>query len=381
MSTIWETSSPKVLLLHAYSPKNSGDGLLVELAKTTVLRALGKADFRVVASEAEAFDGPGYIQWRARLLGESRGMFRRLAMLATGLFGACREITELANEADLIVAVGGGYLRGGSFGPAVKSWGAHYGQLKLAAKHGHKTIYLSQSIGPFRGPYKRSIARQLNKITTVCVRDDRSVAEFANVASISRMPDLAVLELARQPLEAQQNGLIAERPVLVAREISKPRNYYEFLNEASQSKQFEWALQSTGGGNDDLPLTQRLGGSTPRPMAKILAGSEPRIVVSTRLHGALSSLIAGFPAIHLSYERKGWGAYEDIGLGDYVLNARDATMAQVTALMERIRTDPEEFWSRIRAKQAEIRTVEARLLDSIKSIVAGTTSRSSDHFN
>ena len=373
MSTTWEASSPRVLLLHAYSPKNSGDGLLVELAQATVLRALGSAEFRVIASEASAFGGDEYIQWRDRLLSKSARIPRRAAMLATGFLGPSSEIKELAEQADLIVAVGGGYLRGGSIGAAIKSWGAHYGQLKLAARYGHKAIYLSQSIGPFRGVYKRAVARQLAKVRTVCVRDDRSLTEFSNVASVLRMPDLAVLELARQSRGAGVSALLAEDAVIVARELPKPRTYYEFLNDASDSKRFEWALQSTGGGNDDLPLTQRLGTGTPRPMAEVLADESPRIVVSTRLHGALSSLIAGFPAIHLSYERKGWGAYEDIGLDEFVLNARDTTLPQVEALMKRINEDPEAFWSLIETKKAEVRLMENRLLNIISSIVNGSS--------
>lgn len=372
MSTTWEASSPRVLLLHAYSPKNSGDGLLVELAKATVLRALGNADFRVIASEASAFEGDEYVQWRDRFLSKSTRIPRRAAMLATGFLGPCNEIKELAQQADLIVAVGGGYLRGGSIGPAIKSWGAHYGQLKLAARYGHKAIYLSQSIGPFKGVYKRAVARQLAKIRTVCVRDDRSLSEFASVASVLRMPDLAVLELARQPRPSGVSTPLSDDPVIVARELSSPRRYYELLDEASKSKRFEWALQSTGGGNDDLPLTQRLGTGTPRPMAEVLADESPRIVVSTRLHGALSSLIAGFPAIHLSYERKGWGAYEDIGLDDFVLNARDATLPQVNALMQRILGNPDAFWSLIETKKAEIRSRENDLLDVISSVVNGS---------
>lgn len=372
MSTTWEASSPRVLLLHAYSPKNSGDGLLVELAKATVVRALGSADFRIIASEASAFDGDGYVQWRDPILSKSAHVPRRAAMLATGFLGPSSEIRELAKQADLIVAVGGGYLRGGSIGPAIKSWGAHYGQLKLAARYGHKTVYLSQSIGPFKGVYKRAVARQLAKIHTVCVRDDRSLTEFSNVASVTRMPDLAVLELARQPSEIGDTRL-ANDPVIVARELPTPRTYYEFLNDASGSKRFEWALQSTGGGNDDLPLTQRLGTGTPRPMAAVLGDETPRIVVSTRLHGALSSLIAGFPAIHLSYERKGWGAYEDIGLDEFVLNARDTTLPQVEALMKRIHENPEAFWSLIETKKAEVRRMEAKLLDVISSIVCGSS--------
>lgn len=364
----WTSDDPKVLLLHAYSPKNSGDGLLVELARATVLKALGSADFRVVASDAIAFEGDEYIQWGPPGIADSTRIPRRLAMLATGILGGSKSIQALVREADLVVAVGGGYLRGGSLGPAIKSWGAHFGQLRLAAGEGRKAVYLSQSIGPFSGLYKRAIAKNLAKVHTVYARDDRSVSEFSDVASIVRMPDMAVLELASAPQHPRASLALDAKPVFIARELTRPRNYYALLDEASKSDQFEWALQSTGGGNDDYPLTKRLSNQEPRTMKAVLADNTPRIVVSTRLHGALSSLIAGFPAIHLSYERKGWGAYEDLGLGDFVLNARDATLPQINALMDRIRARPDEFWSTIEVNRVKIQEMHNALIDTVRSI-------------
>lgn len=371
----WISDDPKVLLLHAYSPKNSGDGLLVDLARATVLKALGSADFRVVASDAGAFEGDEYAQWGPPGLGHSTRIPRRIAMLATGILGGSKSIQAMVRDADLVVAVGGGYLRGGSVGPAIKSWGAHFGQLRLAAREGHKAIYLSQSIGPFSGIYKRAIAKHLAKVRTVYARDDRSVREFSNVASIVRMPDLAVLELATARQHSRATLALDDTPVFVARELTRPRGYYELLNAASKSGQFEWALQSTGGGNDDYPLTKRLGNQEPRTMKSILAENAPRIVVSTRLHGALSSLIAGFPAIHLSYERKGWGAYEDLGLGEYVLNARDATLPQINELMDRIRSRPEDFWSTIETNRLKIQKMHSSMITTIRSLAnnAGNT--------
>lgn len=366
----WKSDAPKVLLLHAYSPKNSGDGLLVELAKSTVTKALGTVDFRVIASDAEAFPGDEYLQWGPPGLGQGAGVPRRVAMLATGVFGGSGSIRALVRDADLIVAVGGGYLRGGSLGPAVKSWGAHFGQLRLAAAQGHKSIYLSQSIGPFSGVYRRAIARNLAKIRTVYARDDRSLAEFSDVPSMVRMPDMAVLELATAPTDPRSSMPVTGKPVFVARELTNPRRYYGLLDDISESDQFEWALQSTGGGNDDYPLTKRLGFQEPRSMQSVLSEDSPRIVVSTRLHGALSSLIAGFPAIHLSYERKGWGAYEDLGLDDFVLNARDATLPQINDLIGRIRSHPSEFWDRIANKRVEIQKVHDSLITNVRSIVS-----------
>lgn len=41
------------------------------------------------------------------------------------------------------------------------------------------------------------------------------------------------------------------------------------------------------------------------------------VVISVRLHGSLQSMISGCPSIHLSYERKGFGAFSDLGVSEY----------------------------------------------------------------
>lgn len=368
MSNTWTSDLPKVLFLHAYSPRNSGDGLLVDLARDAVVASLGPADIKVIASDADAFGGSEFEQWEAPLISRTPFISRRLSMLATGMVGPTQRIRQLMEEADLIVAVGGGYLRGGALGPAVKSWGAHYGQLRLAARHGQKTVYLPQSIGPFSGTYKRAIGKALSNIHTVYVRDDRSVSEFASVGSLKRMPDLAVLELANTPPALGKQENLAGNPIFVARELSNPRGYYNLLDEASKSDQFEWALQSTGGGNNDYPLTRRLSSREPQPLRNILSGPESRIVVSTRLHGALSSLIAGFPAIHLSYERKGWGAFEDLGLDEFVLNARDASLAQVNDLIQKIRSNPSKYWTTIDNHRSRILAQHRLMISRVRDI-------------
>ena len=92
-----------------------------------------------------------------------------------------------------------------------------------------------------------------------------------------------------------------------------------------------------------------------------------RIVVSTRLHGSLAALLAGFPSIHLSYERKGWGAFEDLGLPQYVLNARDATFSQIEALAHRIRSDEDAYWGAVEAQRSTLASSRQQLLRAIRS--------------
>ena len=64
--------------------------------------------------------------------------------------------------------------------------------------------------------------------------------------------------------------------------------------------------------------------------------SAKRVVVAVRLHAALMALQAGHYVIHLSYERKGFAAFEDLGLKEYVHNAFSFDPETVHAHLDRL---------------------------------------------
>lgn len=355
----------KVLILHAYSPLNTGDGLLVELTREMVEIALGQADVTVVASDAAAFASAKVIQWSPINVAPKKELARRLLMLSTIALGASPRIRRLAREADLILAVGGAYLRGGSVVETIKTWGAHFGQLSLAAKYGKKTVYLPQSIGPFRGRPERFLRRRLRQVHRVYARDDRTFRELEELGNVERAPDLAVLSWAVAPLKPAP--LSAERPVFVARGLPNPRQYLELLHDVSASQRFDWAIQSTGGDNDDRPITYKYSGSAPQVLAVILSERKPRVIVSTRLHGSLAALMAGYPTVHLSYERKGWSAFADLGLDDFVLSARDATLADIDDRVARITADPDSYWNQTTGHVAQIQSRRSAITKELRA--------------
>jgi len=73
-----------------------------------------------------------------------------------------------------------------------------------------------------------------------------------------------------------------------------------------------------------------------------------------RLHGAIAALLAGRPAIHLAYERKGWGAYQDLGLDEFVHDARTFDPAAVAAQTRALAADPAPFRARIEAAKVRL---------------------------
>ncbi|KWI26330.1 polysaccharide pyruvyl transferase family protein [Burkholderia stagnalis] len=331
-----------VVLLHAYSRRNSGDGLLVDLSIELLREAFG-ADVctTIVAADPESFADAGR-QLGAPVLAQ-RGVVRRLVAAARGWLSA-RGPTALAPalaDADLIVGVGGGYLRARTVAEMLRLEAGHLLQLRAARASGKPSVYLPQSVGPARAglpiasrAWQARLTELLGACTTVFVRDDRSLAMLCRNPNTHRAPDLAVLAFGMRCLRPTV-GLTSDGPVrhvaLVLRaapswsraQCMRYRRAINRLIERIEARsRVTLAVQSVVRGNDDAAFYRRLGIARPLPsLRQVLADDPPDFVVSVRLHGALESILAGVPAFHLSYERKGFGAYADLGLDDWVVNA------------------------------------------------------------
>ncbi|HMO11900.1 MAG TPA: polysaccharide pyruvyl transferase family protein, partial [Actinotalea sp.] len=68
-----------------------------------------------------------------------------------------------------------------------------------------------------------------------------------------------------------------------------------------------------------------------------LAGFD--LVVSTRLHGAILALDAGTPVLPIAYEFKTQQVMDQLGLGGFVTDIRDATGPALTGAYRRLVSD------------------------------------------
>lgn len=370
-----------VAVVHAYSRRNAGDGLLVDLSLERLRRAgVPREQCEVFALDAASFsDLPHVHQVGVPGRRPSPAMIPAGAQLvASVLAGATRSRVRLGRlaavleRADAIVAVGGGYLRTGNLVSSLGSLLNHFPQLATASRSTAPTVYLPQSIGPLSGPVGSLVARLLRRIDVVCVRDDRSRDELRPHVSAARFPDLAVLRLGEELEGLSPSARDGGRVVLVGRELINGGGYEERLHAlAGRLGDAGWAVQAEGlGTKSDLRFYERLGVRSSGRLLDVLSGDEAGVVVSTRLHGAIQSLLAGVPAIHLGYERKSWGAYEDLGLSTYVHSARtfdpDAVAAQARSLL----ADPGEFWTRIERQRPTLVEGSERLTALLRERLA-----------
>lgn len=313
----------RVLVLHAYSASNAGDGLLVTETVRLVREAFGaKTSLTILASQPETF---GHIDAKIYpSVPTIRGWDRRY-------LHALRSIDGF----DFVVAVGGGYLRAGTAVEAIKTLLVHGPQLRAAARSTAPTAYLPQSVGPLRFGLRRSVERRLAQIGSVMLRDDLSMTEFAQANPV-RLPDLATVEL-------DGPGLIAPDPVpvLSVRSVHGrvPPRLFSLVERLGTYDKY---VQSTTSGNDDRPATAEFSGRSVLPREQLLdTGTKefkPRVVIAVRLHAALMALRAGHYVVHLAYERKGFGAFADLGISEYVHSVNhfnvNAVLAQVIALRD-----------------------------------------------
>lgn len=367
-----------IAILHAYSRANSGDGLLVDLTLAR-LAAVGiePSDVVLVALDPDSFpDLPRRVRFGtpgrrpdtdlaiAGLRSATLALASRRSWLGRS------DVSRVFAEADGFVAVGGGYLRSGS---AVNRWGTrvnHLAQLDAAVRSGRPVIYLPQSVGPLPGRQGERIRTYLHRVTAAHLRDDRSITDVGVGPGIHRTPDLAVLELA-------QRGEVSARPpdgspVLVARALPRAAGYPDLLIRLSRiltaaTGACRWAVQSAGSAekSDATFYRDELDVAPTGTLREVLAGPRPGVVVSVRLHGALEAVLAGVPAIHLGYERKSWGAYDDLGLRRWLHPARHFDPAAVAAQVSELMTDPTSYWESVSDALPRLRQASERLDDSL----------------
>ncbi|MUK02266.1 polysaccharide pyruvyl transferase family protein [Vibrio cholerae] len=302
----------KALILHAYSANNAGDGLLVDEAVKIARQVVGpKGEVVLLASHPETFR-----EVDATVIDSapsSRGY--RLDYLRT--LARIRSFT-------IVLGVGGGYLRAGTCIEALKTALVHGPQLLAASTRTSGVIYLPQSVGPLKFGLGLAVCKLMKRFDHVYLRDDRSVDEL-RLENMSRVPDLAAVRVGDRLADEVPDSV----PIL---SIRKVRNEFPAQLKLLAEKlcNYDMYVQSTSAGNDDRPVSSLLNYRQEISAATLFKNAgQKRVIVAVRLHAALMALQAGHYVIHLAYERKGFGAFSDLGLDEYVHNVNDFSVNEV----------------------------------------------------
>ncbi|WP_175762724.1 polysaccharide pyruvyl transferase family protein [Burkholderia ambifaria] len=381
------TPTTHIALLHAYSARNSGDGLLVDLSVRLLRDAFGEAiRISIVAADPASF--PAYDDVGPAPVLADRGASRVTGaarfVLPVHANGRLHDLRRLLERVDLIVGVGGGYLRARNCHEALKLEAGHLLQMRAAKASGKPAVYLPQSIGPARTawPVGTHLRRLLSSFDTVFVRDDRSSAFLSANANTRRAPDLAVIDFARRSdtiLQRAARAADGDGVRHIAFVLRRPpawnrlqcaryaASVARLIERVRPHCRISFAVQSACRGNDDTAYYRDIGIQDALvPLKTLLAHDVPDWVVSVRLHGALESVLQGVPAFHVSYERKGFGAYADLHLDEWVVNG---AAFDPDAVADKILADGSAtaFWQSARTGLDRIRTARENVVDALRA--------------
>ncbi len=337
-----------VALVHAYRAANRGDGWLVDLSRQLLREATGLEPIVYALDPAGMGD-------RARAIIQTPFRARAGLSAVTSATSRSAELgrrfLDLPDPADLTAAVGlgGGYLRSADPVHELIFRAHHLPQLRLVAAMGGNGAYLPVSVGPFRRGLGRTVRRQLASVSWVATRDDRSQRYLAGWATAERCPDLAACRLGvdRPSLTPGADGVVA----VALRSLPNSTAGFDAVS-LLERRGFKIRLgvqSSSGRTNDDRTFYAAHGVLEDAEDFGDLLATEPRpsVVLAGRLHAALAAIAAGYPTVHLGYERKSAGAFADLGLSDYVVDAWTGRADAVADLVGRLVEDPTTYWNRL----------------------------------
>lgn len=311
------------LITNAYSSRNLGDGLLVEESRN-ILTEAGLNVTSLLALDSESFEQLGL-----QLIGGKATRKQLLLQLALGI------LPFQDDTFDRAFAVGGGYLRFPNYQVACKTYLSHATQFEILTQKGIPFALLPASIGPLNC-FKNEVLKKLAKAKFIAVRDDKSFLELQNLSNVYRVSDLSILHKIETISNLNRSGEIG----LIIRNLSFPNWLNDTKKIVQIPRSFIMIQSDTGSRNDDARFI-----ATHFPDLKSISTTEallikrPSLVISTRLHGAIMSINAGIPAIHLGYERKSFGVYKDLGLSEFCLPAKNLDFGLLENIVTRFQTD------------------------------------------
>jgi polysaccharide pyruvyl transferase WcaK-like protein len=347
----------KFLLTNAYSTKNAGDGLLVKLA-SSLIRESGNSLESIFALDSASFnnDYPKCIVENSSKIETLRNINKLPRYIAH-------------SEINGALAVGGGYLRFGNKTEALKARLLHLNQLGKLVEAKVPFGLLPQSIGPLTF-FERDAIKILGGADWIALRDDRSMDELSMLNNLVRMPDLAALEISEILLTSDRQ--LERRLGLIIRNLPHKPYWNGFVRDLINLPNSEVLIQSeVGRSNSDRGYVSKfIDCRHLRSSSHVIESGAVDVVLSVRLHGSLMAILAGVPSIHIAYERKSFGVYEDLGISKFCLNPNNLKMDAIVDMVEELssKTGRMAFFDLIAEKQPKLAHKKVELLNLINSL-------------
>jgi len=367
----------RIALLHAYRTANRGDGWLVELSKRLVRDATG-TNPEVYALDPAGMGPNAHHVIRNPL--RTRAALIAAASTVPGMKPISSRLVNLPNAQDLTAAIGigGGYLR--CMDPVHEAIlrAHHMPQLDLIAAMGSRGAYLPVSIGPFRPRLGKRVRNALGRAAWVCTRDDPSTRYLGARANSVRIPDLAACMIG-----VERNAPVVGEPGVIGVALRSLHHSSIGLEAIKQLGErgytIRFGIQSNVGrtnSDDNFYRSQGIGDDLCDFGTMLATAPTPSVVIAGRLHGALEAVASGFPTVHLGYERKSDGAFSDLGLGSWVVDAWGGTATDLVDRVESLVADPSPYWDQLSANVDSLAGSWYRLADMVAGLCGASQAHS-----
>lgn len=360
-------------ILHAYSRENRGDALLAEITVARISRLFPDETIFMVAHDPQSFSDLNVMTFPA-VPTRARHQLKSIGEAISGINQTVKTtahistpLGELLRECQLVVSVGGAFLRGNTVRSSASMVGVHLPQLIQAAHYSaNRTVYLPQSIGPFLSAARPVIQKSLSKLNMVYLRDDKSMLQLSTLDNTARMSDLAILELCETDSTVRSPNY-SDHILLVGR-FTSAQGSSRFARLTQELPQSLIAIQSTAGRFDDRSFYRSIDIEPHGYYPELVSSNHIGLVVSIRLHASLEAVLNGIPTIHLAYERKGFGAMRDLGLERYVHSANTFDPLAVARQANEILSNPEIYWAQLEQSRLKLHTANLQLNQRLQDV-------------
>ena len=420
----------KILFIHAFSPKNMGDGAIVLAMISEARRVFGDSvEISVSATEPDAIREILGVPAHGRLLPQ-RSVGRRgdrirwliwnlpsILLLWWGSGGGRARLRWLSRRrllaastrtavseyltASIVVASGGGYL-GDSYRRPLPFWHLEY---RCAGAAGVPLVFFSQSVGSVRHLSTRLFVRKaLRRGDLFIARDPQTLV---NIASLGSFGDrTALCADAALLLKAPTADRPPSRSSGPCVGVSLIRwDHYSGEGERKHAAYLD-ALQRALGGllRGDPTLQVRLYGTnrahrtnsmndsavleemrrrlaeeglgdrcvvvdwTPYPDVFMRDVSQCDLLVATRMHSAIMAFNVGVPAAGIAYEEKLRGLLEMFELGDYVVDIENP--GAIPDLVGRAYENREQMRRTVERMAPVLRSQASRAMELVKRVTS-----------
>lgn len=393
MSKIAISPPPKhIIISHVYSSDNKGDAALTSVLIADLKRKFPRAELTILKLDTVTNNGqfegvPEKLSFMYYALNKYRNPLVKLAytvymMSATLLWAISRrrlylpahlrEIAALYAQADLIVPVGGGYIRSRAgllnrFNIPLLLHPLLLGYLL------HKpTVLYSQSLGPFQNTLEKlMVAFVLRRMTLILVREDTSVALLARMGvtrNVVRAIDSGFLLDSKKPTNVRKRYKVPAGKLLVGVTVRS------WLKGAAQTR-YEQAVAAAldtlvvtnnahvmfipqvtaSKGDDDRVVSRKVYDAMKRQGDATLIEDAPDhhrikamynnldMLLGTRFHSVIFSLTSYVPVLAIEYEHKTSGIMHDLHLDEWVIKIEEATAAKLTTLLQKLARHQSEY--------------------------------------